>query len=329
LNIVSSDPMNTIRSSLILIALGCAVLIAVLISVITGPVQVSIIDFLTGTLTDKTHYQILFDIRLPRAIAAALVGAGLACAGAAMQTLFRNDLADPYTLGTSAGGAVGVSLAIIAGMALLVPVAAFFGAIGSAFLVYILAAQNRHISTGNLLLTGIAVSMFFSSVVSVCLVFSGNNMHQIMFWLMGGLWNASWADIPLLLITLIPAGILILFSRDLNIMSCGEAETRTLGIDPEKTKILLLGVSAGITGLAVSVSGSIGFIGLVAPHIMRIITGPDHRILIPASLGCGALLLICADTVSRTWLGDLPVGIVTAFFGAPFFLMLIRRRSDL
>jgi iron complex transport system permease protein len=112
-------------------------------------------------------------------------------------------------------------------------------------------------------------------------------------------------------------------------MSCGEAETRTLGIDPEKTKILLLGVSAGITGLAVSVSGSIGFIGLVAPHIMRIITGPDHRILIPASLGCGALLLISADTVSRTWLGDLPVGIVTAFFGAPFFLMLIRRRSDL
>ncbi|OQB35129.1 MAG: Cobalamin import system permease protein BtuC [Euryarchaeota archaeon ADurb.Bin165] len=112
-------------------------------------------------------------------------------------------------------------------------------------------------------------------------------------------------------------------------MSCGEAETRTLGIDPEKTKLLLLGISAGITGLVVSVSGSIGFIGLVSPHIMRIITGPDHRVLIPASLGCGALLLVCADTISRTWLGDLPVGIVTAFFGAPFFLMLVRRRADL
>ncbi|PWR75837.1 FecCD family ABC transporter permease [Methanospirillum stamsii] len=321
--------MNTIRNSLILLSLGCAVVIAVLLSVVTGPVEISVIDIITGAISNGTEAQIIFDIRLPRAIAAALVGAGLACAGAAMQTLFRNDLADPYTLGTSAGGAVGVSLAIISGALLLVPFGAFFGAIGSAFLVYILAADRKRLSTGNLLLTGIAVSMFFSSVVSVCLVFSGNNMHQIMFWLMGGLWNASWADIPLLLITLIPAGILILFSRDLNIMSCGEAETRTLGIDPEKTKLLLLAVSAGITGLVVSVSGSIGFIGLVSPHIMRIITGPDHRILIPASLGCGAILLVCADTVSRTWLGDLPVGIVTAFFGAPFFLMLIRRRSDL
>lgn len=321
--------MNTIRNSLILIGLFCAVIIAILLSVVTGPVEISLIEILTGVVQDSTHTQILFDIRLPRAIAAALVGAGLACAGAAMQTLFRNDLADPYTLGTSAGGAVGVSLAIITGAVLLVPVAAFCGAIGSAFLVYLLAAQKKQLSTGNLLLTGIAVSMFFSSVVSVCLVFSGKNMHQIMFWLMGGLWNASWADIPLLLLTLIPAGILALFSRDLNIMSCGEAETRTLGIDPEKTKLLLLAVSAGITGLVVSVSGSIGFIGLVSPHIMRMITGPDHRVLIPASLGCGALLLVCADTISRTWLGDLPVGIVTAFFGAPFFLMLIRRRSDL
>jgi len=321
--------MNTIRNFLILIGLFCTVIIAILLSVITGPVEISLIEILTGIMQDTTHSQILFDIRLPRAIAASLVGAGLACAGAAMQTLFRNDLADPYTLGTSAGGAVGVSLAIITGAVLLVPIAAFCGAIGSAFLVYLLAAQKRRLSTGNLLLTGIAVSMFFSSVVSVCLVFSGKNMHQIMFWLMGGLWNASWADIPLLLITLIPAGILALFSRDLNIMSCGEAETRTLGIDPEKTKLLLLAVSAEITGLVVSVSGSIGFIGLVSPHIMRIITGPDHRVLIPASLGCGALLLVCADTISRTWLGDLPVGIVTAFFGAPFFLMLIRRRSDL
>jgi iron complex transport system permease protein len=320
--------MNTIRNFLILIGLFCTVIIAILLSVITGPVEISLIEILTGIMQDTTHSQILFDIRLPRAIAASLVGAGLACAGAAMQTLFRNDLADPYTLGTSAGRAGGGTLRQ-SGAVLLVPIAAFCGAIGSAFLVYLLAAQKRRLSTGNLLLTGIAVSMFFSSVVSVCLVFSGKNMHQIMFWLMGGLWNASWADIPLLLITLIPAGILALFSRDLNIMSCGEAETRTLGIDPEKTKLLLLAVSAGITGLVVSVSGSIGFIGLVSPHIMRIITGPDHRVLIPASLGCGALLLVCADTISRTWLGDLPVGIVTAFFGAPFFLMLIRRRSDL
>ena len=321
--------MSIIRVPFILAGSGIAVLVAIAVSIVTGPVPVPLTELFTGATGTGTGSQIIFDIRMPRAIAAALVGAGLAGAGAAMQTLFRNDLADPYTLGTSAGGAVGVSLAIISGALLLVPVAAFCGAVGSAFIVYLLAAQKRRISTGNLLLTGIAVSMFLSSVVSVCLVLSGKNMHQIMFWLMGGLWNTSWADIPLLLITLIPVAVLILFSRDLNIMTCSEAETRTLGIDPEKTKLLLLGISAGITGLVVSVSGSIGFIGLISPHIMRMIIGPDHKVLIPASLCCGAFLLVCADTISRTWLGDLPVGIVTAFFGAPFFLMLIRRRTDL
>lgn len=319
------DPMKTIRIPLILICSFVGVCAALVVSVVTGPVPIPVASLFGG----GTESQILFDIRMPRAVAAALVGAGLACAGAAMQTLFRNDLADPYTLGTSAGGAVGVSLAYFFGALLLVPEAAFCGAVGSAFLVYMLASQKRQLTTSVLLLTGIAVSMFLSAVVSVFLVLSGKNMHQIMFWLMGGLWNASWSDIPLLAVILIPAGVLVMFSRDLNIMACGEAETRTLGIDPEKTKLLLLGIAAGITGIVVSVSGSIGFIGLISPHIMRMITGPDHAVLIPASICCGAFLLVCADTISRTWLGDLPVGVVTAFFGAPFFLVLIRRRADL
>jgi len=313
----------------ILIGSFLAVIIGFFASVITGPVPIPFSELINPTLGLGSGSQILYEIRMPRALAAILVGAGLACAGTAMQTLFRNDLADPYTLGTSAGGAVGVSLAILTGAIFLTPIAAFCGAVGSVFLVYLLAAHKRRLTTGNLLLTGIAVSMFLSSVVSVCLVISGRNMHQIMFWLMGGLWNVSWDNIPLLLITLIPAAVLFLFSRDLNIMSCGEVETRTLGIDPEKTKLLLLGIAAGITGIVVSVSGSIGFIGLISPHIMRMIIGPDHRYLIPGAICCGAFLLLCADTVTRTWLGDFPVGIVTAFFGAPFFLMLIRRRTDL
>lgn len=196
-------------------------------------------------------------------------------------------------------------------------------------MVYMLSSRGGRINTSVLLLTGIAVSTFLSAVVSVFMVLAGTNMHQIMFWLMGGLWNVSWADIPLLALILIPVGLLYLFSRDLNIITCGEAETRTLGIDPHQTKMLLLTAAAGITGIVVSVTGSIGFIGLVAPHLTRLITGPDHRILIPGSLCCGAFLLLCADTIARTWLGELPVGVVTAFFGAPFFLFLIRRREEL
>jgi len=294
-------------------------------SVTIGPVSLSLSQALGG----GTGSQIFFDIRLPRAIAAAFAGASLAGAGAAMQALFRNDLADPYILGTSSGGALGASLMITLGLMTLIPVAAFIGAISAVFLVYILASQNGRINTSMLLLTGIAVSTFFSAVVSVFMVFAGSNMHQIMFWLMGGLWNASWADIPLLTLTIIPIILLLLYSRDLNIITCGESETQTLGIDPNRTKLLLLGAAAGLTGIVVSVTGSIGFIGLVSPHLTRLITGPDHSILIPGSLCCGAFLLLIADTISRTWLGEMPVGVVTAFFGAPFFLFLIRRRKDL
>lgn len=302
-----------------------ALCIAILGSVSLGPVSIPLSAIFSG----GTSTQILLDIRLPRAIAAALAGAGLAGAGTAMQALFRNDLADPYILGTSAGGAVGASLMIALGLMALTPVAAFLGAIGSILMVYLLASRGGRINTSVLLLTGIAVSTFLSAIVSVFMVLAGTNMHQIMFWLMGGLWNVSWVDIPLLAFILIPVCLLYLFSRDLNIITCGEAETRTLGINPHRTKMLLLATAAGITGIVVSVTGSIGFIGLVAPHLTRLITGPDHRILIPGSLCCGAFLLLCADTISRTWLGELPVGVVTAFFGAPFFLFLIRRREEL
>ena len=304
-----------------LLILFFAVCLCTIFSIALGPVPISIFN-----LTGDTQSLIIFNIRLPRAIAAALCGAGLAGAGTAMQALFRNDLADPYILGTSAGGAVGVSLVMALGLFMLIPLAAFIGAITSVFLVCLLASRNGRINTSVLLLTGIAVSTFLSAVVSVFMVFSGQNMHQIMFWLMGGLWNVSWDDIPLLLLFFIPVALLFLFSRDLNIITCGESEIRTLGINPNHVKLLLLAASAGITGIVVSVAGSIGFIGLVAPHLTRIITGPDHSVLIPASLCIGGLLLLFADTISRTYLSDLPVGVVTAFFGAPFFLLLIRRK---
>ncbi|MDD1730124.1 MAG: iron chelate uptake ABC transporter family permease subunit [Methanospirillum sp.] len=315
-----------IRNQYLLLIISFGLLaLAVLGSVTIGPVPVSLSQFTGG----GTGSQIIFDIRLPRAIAAAFAGAGLAAAGTALQALFRNDLADPYILGTSSGGAVGASLMMALGLMALIPAAAFVGAITAVFLVYLLASRDGRISTSVLLLTGIAVSTFFSAVVSVFMVFAGTNMHQIVFWLMGGLWNTSWNDIPLLSLIFVPVILLILYSRDLNIITCGDSETQTLGIDPHRTKLLLLGAAAGITGIIVSVTGSIGFIGLVSPHLTRLITGPNHAILIPGSLCCGAFLLLIADTISRTWLGELPVGVVTAFFGAPFFLFLIRRREEL
>lgn len=310
---------------LLLLVSFVILLLSILGSVTIGPVSLSLSQILGG----GTGSQIFFDIRLPRAIAAALAGAGLAGAGTAMQALFRNDLADPYILGTSSGGAVGASLMMALGLMMFIPLAAFIGSISAVFLVYLLSARNGRINTSVLLLTGIAVSTFFSAVVSVFMVFAGSNMHQIMFWLMGGLWNASWADIPLLILTLIPITLLLLFSRDLNIITCGESEIQTLGINPNRTKLLLLGASAGLCGIVVSVTGSIGFVGLVSPHLTRLLTGPDHAVLIPGSLCCGAFLLLIADTISRTWLGELPVGVVTAFFGAPFFLFLIRSREEL
>ena len=281
---------------------------------------------IAGFFPDQTSYLIIYSIRLPRVIAAVLVGAGLAAAGTAMQGLFRNSMADPYIIGTSSGGAFGAAFTIVFMGGLFLPVFAFIGAIGSTFLVYAIATRNGRAPVETLLLTGVAISMFFSSILSFLMYSAGNSLHQIVFWLMGGFWNVSWNDVWLGL--LIPVGGIILFvlARDLNILSLGEEDALHLGVNVEQFKRILLFIASALTAVAVSIAGSIGFIGLITPHVMRLVVGPDHRILFPTAMLAGGLFLLAADTIVRSFLGEMPVGVITSFVGAPFFIMLLRGR---
>jgi iron complex transport system permease protein len=279
-----------------------------------------------GMSGNDTTSLILFDIRLPRVIAAMFVGAGLAAAGVVMQGLFRNSMADPYLLGTSSGGALGASLAIVFLGGAFRSILAFFGCLAASFIVYGIAQKGGRVNVEQLLLTGIAVSMFFSAILSALMYSAGQNLHQILFWLMGGFWNISWDDVKVGTIILPASLALLVFSRELNIFSMGEEDAIHLGVNTERLKIFLLAVSSLITGLAVAIAGCIGFVGLITPHIMRHIVGPDHRVLIPASMLAGGILLALSDTVARTVGNEVPVGVVTAFLGAPFFIWLLKRR---
>ncbi|HJJ89856.1 MAG TPA: iron chelate uptake ABC transporter family permease subunit, partial [Methanocorpusculum sp.] len=180
-----------------------------------------------------------------------------------------------------------------------------------------------------LLLSGIAVSLFLSAMLSFLLYISGNSLRQIMFWMMGGFWNVYWDDVLLGLLILVASLVMLVFSRDLNVMTLGEEEALHLGVNTEKTKRILLVLSSFITSISVSISGCIGFVGLIIPHIMRVLTGPDHRVLLLASMMAGATLLMWADTIARILPVEIPVGIVTAFLGAPFFIYLLRRRLQI
>lgn len=301
-------------------------LIVLLISiVITTCIGVSGLSLLTFD-SDMIH-KLIFEVRLPRIIGALLVGGGLAAAGCVMQGLFRNPMADPYIIGTSTGGALGAACAIVFLGGLLMPLFAFIGATASTITVYIISQRNGRMAVETLLLSGIAVSLFLSAMLSFIMYMSGNGLHQIMFWMMGGFWNMYWDDVSLALLIPAAAVILYIFSRDLNVMALGEEEAIHLGVNTERTKKILLMISTFITAIAVSVSGCIGFVGLIIPHIMRIFTGPDHRILLPASMLAGSILLMWADTFARTMPVEIPVGIITAFLGAPFFIYLLRRRT--
>ncbi|HNX16759.1 MAG TPA: iron chelate uptake ABC transporter family permease subunit [Methanoregula sp.] len=279
-----------------------------------------------GISGSDTASLVLFDVRLPRVIAAMLVGAGLAAAGVVMQGLFRNSMADPYLLGTSSGGALGAALAIVCLGGAFHGLLAFIGCLAASFIVYGLAQNAGRVQVEHLLLTGIAVSMFFAAILSAVMYSSGQNLHQILFWLLGGFWNISWSDVTLGLVILPAAFCLLLFSRELNIFSMGEDDATHLGVNTERLKIVLLGISSLITGIAVAIAGCIGFVGLITPHVVRLVVGPDHRFLLPAAMLAGGILLALSDTVARTVGNEMPVGIVTAFLGAPFFIWLLKRR---
>lgn len=283
--------------------------------------------------TDIQEAIILY--RLPRIILAMVVGSMLATAGTAFQGILRNPLADPYILGISSGAAVGAAAAILlveqtsGGLGVIaIPLFSFIGAIASLLMVFLLA-WNRKRETVSLILAGIVVQSFLGAVLSFAVTISGHKIRTIVFWMMGSLASPGWNDVFFLLPYLI-IGFLIIFMyyRNFNLLTLGEEAAHHLGMNVEKTKIIALVAASLLTASAVSVAGIIGFVGLVVPHMLRILTGPDHKTLIPASLLGGAVFLLWSDTLARTLIPaiEIPIGVITALAGAPFFGYLLKKR---
>jgi iron complex transport system permease protein len=276
---------------------------------------------------------IALHIRLPRTVTAFLVGSTLSLCGAVMQGLFRNPMASPDILGITAGGSLGAVISIFTGLytvsALFLPFFAMTGAIVAAFLIYAIASYRGKTSLLFVVLAGLAVSSFFNGMVSAVLLFSKQyEVSQFIFWTMGSFEGRMWKHIIVPLPFLLTgAGILFFFARDLNMFSLGEEHAHSLGMNVERTKRIILSISAFVTGVAIAIGGPVGFVGLLMPHLFRFIVGPDHRILLPASALGGGILLILADLLGRVLIPpfEIRVGIITAILGSPYFLALIIR----
>jgi len=289
---------------------------------------------------DTIQKVIIWDIRLPRVIMGALAGMALAVAGTIMQAIFRNPMADPYILGLASGASVGASIAIIAGGTIgflagyTLPIFAFGGSLLTIVMVYYISNIRGMVRIDTLLLSGIAVGSFMAAVTSFLTYISGQHLRPIIFWLMGGLSlsEGDWDSVFIAAIIIIPVCIIcITFTRQLNLLLLGEETAQYRGLDAQKVQKILLVLVSLITGVAVAFTGVIGFVGLIIPHLIRLITGPDHRILLPTSCIIGASFLIIADVIAKTVIypTELPVGIITALCGTPFFLYLLRKQKKI
>jgi iron complex transport system permease protein len=288
-------------------------------------------------LVDARAREILFSLRLPRVLLAALVGAALAGAGATLQVVLRNPLADPYILGVSGGAALGAILSAAAGLDTtgagwaLRPLLAFAGAASTIFLLFLLARLRGRVANYPLLLTGVVVNSLYSALILFLVTVADYaRFQQVFFWLVGALEPPGWPALAALG-TAVTAGLAALWALAgrLNLLSLGEEDARGLGVDVERVKTAAILLASFVTAAAVAWSGLVGFVGLMVPHAVRLLCGPDHRILIPAAALGGAAFLVAADAGARTVLApvELPVGIVTAVLGAPFFLYLFQREK--
>ncbi|MFY7066034.1 FecCD family ABC transporter permease [Nocardiopsis changdeensis] len=294
-----------------------------------------------GTITpdEVTRYQIIWNIRTPRVLLAALVGAGLGAVGVAVQALVRNPLADPYILGVSSGASVGaVTVGVLGALAALGPYAvsagAFAGALAATLLVHLIARTAAGITPLRLVLTGVALSFGFQAVMSVIVYLVPGNeaTSTVLFWTMGGFGAATWGSLPVVAV-LVLAGLAVLHSlaRRLDATALGDETAASLGVDTDRLRRVLFLVTALMTGAMVAVSGAIGFVGLVVPHVVRILVGAAHRRVLTVAPLAGAVLMVWVDLVSRTVAAprELPLGVLTALIGVPVFLVLMRRRGYL
>ena len=279
---------------------------------------------------------IIWQIRLPRIVMAGLVGACLAVSGATYQGLFRNPLADPYLIGVASGAGLGATVILVTSVPIsvhgvsLLPMAAFVGAIGAVVAAYTIAKRSEGLPLATLILAGVAIASLASAVTSYLMIRSDSDVRPLLSWLLGGFIGSQWDDVYTVLPYLVPGFLVMMaYGRILNMFQINEEEAKHLGVNVERTKMVLIVLASLTTAAAVSVSGLIGFVGLIAPHAVRLVWGYDHRTLLPMAMITGAGFLILADLVARTIVSpsELPVGVVTAFCGAPFFLYLLRRRA--
>lgn len=320
-----------------------AVLGAAALATFVGPAQLpasgvllALVDALPGIDVDHgltaAQHAVLWQIRLPRVVLGALVGATLAVAGAAYQGVFRNPLADPYLLGVSSGAGLGATAMIVFGATasiFAVPAAAFLGGVVAVTATYLL---GRGVGGGRtevvIILAGVAVAAFANAGQTFLQQRYDDTMRQVYSWLLGRLGTNGWTEVgvalPYVVVTIV---VLLLFSRILDVMAVGDLEAASLGVDPGRVRLLLVAVATLGTAAVVSVSGLIGFVGIVVPHAVRLLVGPGHRLLLPLSVLCGAAFLMLADVLARWALApaELPIGVVTAAIGAPFFLVVLRR----
>jgi iron complex transport system permease protein len=325
------------KSRLALLALGVFLffLFAVLLSLALGPANLSparVAKYLfSGPREGDAGNTIFWQIRMPRVLLALLVGAALSLAGAILQGLFLNPLTDPYVTGVSSGAALGATIAFFFNLPAVpwLSMFAVIGGIATLFFVYSLARKRGTLNIYQLLLGGVTVSYLFLALVSVLMIKSGRDMHAIFYWLLGSFSGRGWTEVKICLVVLPFFVVPFFFTDELNILLQGEERALELGVNVERVKIVLFFISAFVTAIAVSVSGIIGFIGLVVPHISRLITGPDHRKVLPMSMVLGAAVMALSDLVARVAFApsEIPVGVVTIFFGAPFFIYLLKRRA--
>jgi cobalamin transport system permease protein len=338
----SVGPIPVVRAARLrvgwLLAGVAAVLVAVIAGLVVGPVRIPTADVVRELLwfdSDLTEAQraIVWDIRLPRVVLGLLVGSTLALAGASYQGVFRNPLADPYLLGAAAGAGLGVTAVIIGTsegtpIPVSAPLAAFAGALVAVAVTYVLgAAGGGRASTASLILAGVAVASFLTAVQTYLQQRNQDTIRQVYSWILGRLSTAGWREVLIVLpYAAFTAVVLLAHRRVLDVLAVGDDEASTLGLDARRTRLLIVVAASLGTAAAVSVSGLIGFVGIIVPHTVRLLAGSSHRVILPLSVLFGAAFLVACDLLARTLSSpaEIPIGVITAFFGAPFFILVLR-----
>ena len=330
---MKATPTNVI---VVCLALSGLLVLVIVAGLLFGSVQVNprdVFDWFRGDAVSRPAAIILGELRSPRILLAALVGIALSLSGSVFQSVLRNPLCDPFILGISGGAAVGAIIAMTFALGgPWRPILAFAGAVLTVFFVPSIARRQGRMETGTLILTGVMVNAFFSALIMYVIATSRDEkLHSILFWLYGNLSEASMVQIYILFPVVLGCSVFVFFhGRHLNLLSAGDMAAASLGIEVERVKMRLFILISLLVGVTVAFSGLIGFVGLIIPHLVRNLLGQDYRLLIPASALLGAVFLVGADTVARTVISpsSLPVGVVTATFGAPFFLFLLAKRGS-